>query len=357
MKKYQILEVQNENNTAGTKAVNDAAKIAEQEGFKVLRIHVLPKSTSFISKLKKQLQYAEMWKNIYLQVSPHAIIFLQNPFHYVEAGRFHTLKRLKNNKQVKYICLVHDVEELRKLMWDSYHEKEFKQMLAYADILIVHNERMKSFFLKKGFPEKNIVVLGIFDYLASSHPCVRQAVGYQRLIIAGNLNAEKSGYLAKLSLLKKVPVILYGPNFDSQLICGSNIHYCGVLPPDELPNRLQTGFGLVWDGDDIDTCTGYTGNYLRYNNPHKLSLFIASGIPVVIWKQAAEAEFVIQKHLGYAVESLQEAEEKVITCTSEQYENFLLHVKLIQGVLTRGGYLQRSLDSARRVLDDMEIHQ
>lgn len=346
MKKYQILEVQNENNTAGTKAVNDAAKIAEKKGFKALPIRVLPKSTSFMSKVKKQLQYAEMWKNIYSQVSPHAVIFLQNPFHYVEAGRYRTLKRLKKKKHVKYICLVHDVEELRKLMWDSYHEKEFTQMLDYADVLIVHNERMKSYFLEKGFPGKNIVVLSIFDYLISSHSCVRKAVGYQRMIIAGNLNAEKSGYLAKLSLLKKVPIILYGPNFDSQLICGSNIHYYGVFSPDQLPIRMQTGFGLVWDGDEIDTCTGYTGNYLRYNNPHKLSLFIASGIPVVIWKQAAEAEFVIQNHLGYTVESLQEAEEKVMACSPEQYEYFLLHVKLMQDLLTRGVYLQKSLERA-----------
>ncbi|NRO11242.1 Beta-1,6-galactofuranosyltransferase WbbI [Lactobacillus helveticus] len=49
-----------------------------------------------------------------------------------------------------------------------------------------------------------------------------------------------------------------------------------------------------------------TGNYLRYNDPHKLSLYLASGIPVIIWKKAAEAKFVEENKVGITVDSLED---------------------------------------------------
>ena len=33
----------------------------------------------------------------------------------------------------------------------------------------------------------------------------------------------------------------------------------------------------MWDGNSIDTCSDIYGEYLRINNPYKLSLYIAAG--------------------------------------------------------------------------------
>lgn len=59
----------------------------------------------------------------------------------------------------------------------------------------------------------------------------------------------------------------------------------GSFKPEESPEHLQG----VWDGDSVDTCAGNTGAYLRYNNPHKTSLYLACGMPVIVWKEAAIA--------------------------------------------------------------------
>jgi hypothetical protein len=32
--------------------------------------------------------------------------------------------------------------------------------------------------------------------------------------------------------------------------------------PEELIKNLQGRYGLVWDGDALDTCSGLTGEYL-----------------------------------------------------------------------------------------------
>ena len=56
----------------------------------------------------------------------------------------------------------------------------------------------------------------------------------------------------------------------------------GSFLPDELPSALEGSFGLVWDGDSSKTCSGVFGEYLRYNNSHKASLYLASGFPIIV---------------------------------------------------------------------------
>ena len=73
---------------------------------------------------------------------------------------------------------------------------------------------------------------------------------------------------------------------------GKNVKYCGQYKPEELPEKLEGGFGLVWDGDDLGACTGVFGEYMKYNNPHKTSLYLASGLPVIIWEKAAMAKYI-----------------------------------------------------------------
>ncbi|MBT9059097.1 galactofuranosyltransferase, partial [Lactobacillus delbrueckii subsp. bulgaricus] len=79
--------------------------------------------------------------------------------------REETLAKLKNKKNVKFIYLVHDVEELRKFYYRKFFEEDFNQMLKYADCLIVHNDSMKKFFEDRGVDPKKLVTLKIFDYL------------------------------------------------------------------------------------------------------------------------------------------------------------------------------------------------
>lgn len=100
---------------------------------------------------------------------------------------------------------------------------------------------------------------------------------------------------------------LYGPNYGLEE--SDNITYGGVLSPEQVPEVLTKGFGLIWDGNTIETCKGGTGEYLRYNNPHKLSLYLSSGLPVIIWKDAAEAKFVCENGVGYTIDSLREIPE------------------------------------------------
>jgi hypothetical protein len=349
MKKYQIVQVEEDTHNAGSKAVADVARFAGEKGYECCNI-VISKNKSFFGRVKKHVYYIDMWNKIQNKIEGGSIVLLQHPFHFPQYNRYRNLLKLKR-KNVHFICLVHDVEALRSYRDNAYYQKEYQEMMSIADVLIVHNKRMKEYFIQQGVSEQKIISLDIFDYYTESTGQDKGDIkGYKNIIIAGNLDSGKSKYIANLYLLNQIDIQLFGPNCSNKLLNYSNIHYHGVKPADELPNLLNSGFGLVWDGDSIITCDGPSGKYLRFNNPHKLSLYIASGIPVIIWKEAAEADFVEKNNLGISVSSLKEAEEKVNACSEEQYQLYRHSVYVVQKQLQEGYYTKKALYQAEKFL-------
>ncbi|UXZ08780.1 hypothetical protein F1B95_08005 [Clostridium perfringens] len=62
--------------------------------------------------------------------------------------------------------------------------------------------------------------------------------------------------------------------------------YKKSLSPKEIVEKIEGDFGLIWDGTSINICDGSFGEYTKFNTPHKLSMYIASEIPVIVWKEA-----------------------------------------------------------------------
>lgn len=161
--------------------------------------------------------------------------------------------------------------------------------------------------------------------------------------IAGNLRKDKAGYIYALDDLESgVMFHLYGPNFEGKTI-GKNVIYKGQYPPEELPEKLQCGFGLVWDGPSLEGCSGMMGKYLKYNNPHKTSLYLASGIPVIIWKQAAMADLVNERRIGIVVESLEEISSKIGALQKEEYQLLKKNAENLGRQLRSGAMLKAAL--------------
>lgn len=144
---------------------------------------------------------------------------------------------------------------------------------------------------------------------------------------------------------------LYGPNFNLEK--SKNINYHGVVSPEQLPNLLNSGFGLVWDGESIESCSGIFGNYLKYNNPHKLSLYLASGLPVIIWDKSAEAKFVNKNKVGITISSLRDIAEILNNFDEDRYIRLANNVKKISFNLTNGKYMSTALKEAMKKIKDL----
>jgi hypothetical protein len=119
-----------------------------------------------------------------------------------------------------------------------------------------------------------------------------------------------------------------------------------------LPAILEGKYGIVWDGSSAYTCRGTAGEYLRWNNPHKLSLYLAAGVPVVTWKEAAVTAFVEKNGIGITVDSLKELPEKLKSITDDQYAAMRRQAEQFHPLLTAGFYFNRAVDTAWNLFEE-----
>ena len=329
---------------AGNKARNDVEEIVKQEGFSPLLLTV--EDWYKMSTIKAQQHKAQALSQAFSRLKSGDQLLIQFPMLHHSFFTTYLVKRLQA-RGVKVYFIIHDLEVLRYVNLDTVPLKhkirvqlQESSLLKIADGLIAHNPVMKSFLVNKGISEQKIVSLGIFDYLIPDFQEKKELSKDQPIIVAGNLAQEKAGYLYKLPA--KPAYNLYGVGFDESRAL-ENETYFGSFLPDELPVALEGGFGLVWDGDSAETCSGVFGEYLRYNNSHKASLYLASGFPLVVWKQSALSHFVLEKECGVAVESLHDLSQVIEKLTLDDYQTLLENTKCVGKEIREGYYLRTAL--------------
>ena len=329
---------------AGNKARNDVEEIVKQEGFSPLLLTV--EDWYKMSTLKAQLHKAKALSQAFSRLKSGDLLLIQFPMLHHNFFSTYLVKKLQT-RGVKVYFIIHDLEVLRYVNLDTVPLKhkirvqlQESSLLKIADGLIAHNPIMKSFLVDKGISEQKIVSLGIFDYLIPDFQEKEELSKDQPIIVAGNLAQEKAGYLYKLPA--KPAYNLYGVGFDESRAL-ENETYFGSFLPDELPVALEGGFGLVWDGDSSKTCSGVFGEYLRYNNSHKASLYLAAGFPLVVWRQSALSHFVLEKECGVAVESLHELSQVIEELTLDDYQTLLENTKRVGKEIREGYYLRTAL--------------
>ncbi len=352
MTKYFIAEREyygNDKMTARSKARFDADDIARKEGFEPV-VFDIPDRTNFSMprKIIWQFKIIGTWKRATAKLGSGDVLFIQCPFrdHSVFLGS--VFKKLKK-RGVRIVLLLHDLEKLRHLK--NRNTSFFNRVkcvfedkiIRHADKMIVHNEKMKEVLASSGIPEEKMICLGIFDYLTGGEDVQeKDSVKDLPVVIAGNLMREKSGYAYDLP--SDVPFALYGPFYNGE--GKDNIDYRGSYPPEELMSALDGSFGLVWDGPSADTCEGVWGEYLKINNPHKTSLYLASGLPVIIWKEAALASFIESNGAGICVGSLKDIGGIKAKITDEEYQRMKENTKTVGTRLRSGQYLSEALKKA-----------
>ena len=350
MKYYLKEEFLHDNNVknAGNKARNDVEEIVKREGYQALVLSV--DNWYEMSTLKAQLHKSKAFGQALNQLKQGDELLIQFPMLHHSFFTTHHVKKAQK-KGVKVHFIIHDLEVLRYANLDTVPLKhkirvqiQESGLLGVADGIIAHNPIMKSVLVDKGVAEDKIVSLGIFDYLIPNFQEKTGLTKNQPIIVAGNLAQEKAGYL--YSLPEEPAYNLYGVGFDESRAL-ANETYFGSFLPDELPAALEGGFGLVWDGDSAETCSGVFGEYLRYNNSHKASLYLAAGFPVVVWEESALAHFVIDKQCGLVVSSLSDLKENLDTLSEEQYKEMLENAKQIGSKLRQGQYLRTALSKLK----------
>jgi len=249
-------------------------------------------------------------------------------------------------KGSKIILVIHDVHSLMK--GKIAIEKEMKRFNV-ADKIIVHNASMKHWFEQQGCTA-TLETLELFDYLNTLDLKIEQSAVIQKpyqLVIAGGLTVDKSAFIYKMQqqTVKNYFFNLYGNGFSKENLDPDKklLHYQGSFPPDEVAQHIKGHFGLVWGGNSVEKCSGILGEYLKYNNPHKTSLYLLCGLPIIIWDKAAIAPYIVSQGAGIAISSLLELEAILDKLTLEEYQAMSKRAIELRKKVIEGGFLKTAI--------------
>ena len=348
---YFIKEIQTNEGvqkTAGIKARDDVESILSENGYHTITVKTdLEKRKKANPVLGLFYHYDAMckWNQALGKLTKGDCLIIQFPVINHTIFLKNTISKLQKNG-VTVALLIHDLETIRASLRKDVSTKTRKRLnleensiLKECNYIIAHNNKMMDYLNRVLGIEKNkLISLEIFDYLIPGFDEKFDSKKIRKenpIIIAGTLRLHKAKYV--YALPENVNFNLYGVGYEGRE--KDNIKYFGSFMPDALPFAMEGSFGLVWDGESADTCSGVYGEYLKINNPHKTSLYLASGIPVVIWKKAALAEFVTKNNCGIAVDSLSEIEEAKSKISESDYMEMRKNVLRVSKQLRNGYYL------------------
>lgn len=349
---YYICEGEKEGKyNASSKARNDAEKILEKNGYE--KYFVNTKKYVQKNKIKKIIQLFGYLKNYFVwnkevkSFSKDDTVVIQYPLLNTTINFKNILKKL--TQKTNTIVLIHDMDSLRyrpeaqgKILCERIR-REDQGILNEAGKVIAHNEEMAKKLIEYGVKKENLISLNIFDYLYDNE-IKNHGKFNKKIIIAGNLSPEKSKYIANLKNVENVNFNLYGVGYIDDN--ASNVTYKGSFLPEDLLENLDGQFGLVWDGESVEGCIGGFGEYLKYNNPHKASMFVSANIPIIIWKEAALAKYIEENDIGYTIEKLSDIEALLKRITEEEYNNKINNIKKLSKKLRSGDNLELALSKA-----------
>jgi len=324
--KYDIDFIQKVGATAGPKAREDASRVLNNTGYKTIR---------FICSQEKPFGTIFSVFSCLWRVAIGSKVLLQYPLGNEKVSAL--LLILLRVKRCSITLLIHDIVSIRSAGKLSRIEQF---ALSCGTHIIVHTEKMKdalaSFLLSK--PVFSVHILHMFDYFVDS-PISRIADERgNSVIFAGNL--DKSVFIEKLKE-SDACYFLYG-QYSGHTEMGGNMIYKGIFQPSDL-SRLEGSWGLVWDGDSLDTCSGQMGWYLKINAPHKLSLYLAARIPVIVWDQSAVSDYVTCNHLGISVSNIRNLNEVLEKVSDDEYALMKENVSKVSERIIRGDMLKKVL--------------
>lgn len=332
--KYTIEEYLLNEYNASSKARKDISHFVLQNGFR--SIFKFDKTKVHRHKMAKLLLALILCAKIFM-LKKDDVLFVQTSLTVLR-----TILRIKAFRGFKLIYLVHDLYCLKYNTAESrrIHAEEISKdvsVLSQCDFVIVHNERMAKGLEGHGCKSR-LIPLEIFDYACHLPEKVRT------WDIGGKAGVVFAGYLGKADFLRELDKISH-ESF-SMIIYGipemavKNSIYKGCVDADVLPAVIEGHFGLIWED-------GYraspTDNYMCINNPHKLSMYIVAGLPVIAWTGSAVALFVETNNIGITVDSLDELDGRIKSVSPESYSVMVNNCLAIRRKLVRGGYLCEAL--------------
>ncbi|MBZ6003204.1 glycosyl transferase [Leuconostoc gelidum subsp. aenigmaticum] len=319
------------------------------------RTDIVKAATSIDNRIFKKMSFSspyideEDWirnqlKNYESLIFPGDVIIWQYP-KYSPKLELAVIKWAKK-RNILIVALVHDVTMIRtdtnKLK--KYNLETDKEVLQSFDVVMLplhFINALKDF----GVNLNNIIEIAPYDFLYNQ---VITPASYQKLVVY-------AGSLAKFPNLDQIDfdLIIYGEkNFSSVVFDQPHIKNGGFVEATDLPAKLSSGYGLIWDEADNDP---YLQQYTQWNWPYKFSLYMVSGLPVVAWRESAIADIIMQKNVGVVISKLSELRDMLDSISEERYQQMANNAANFGKQLAMGATTKQTLSDLKILLDNKQL--
>lgn len=322
---------------SGYIANRDMAESAAELGFRHLNYFIYDANSDSDDALNARID------GILSPLSPGDVVVVQFPTW--QSIRFEQkfIGKLLSKKYIKTVLVIWDVKPWLHDASDRDFTQEYAfQVMNRCDVVVSPNAKMSERLIMEGGVKTPIINMGLSDFFYYGH--VQKKSFKKTISFVGTLDkTDFTGYHGntQMNLIGNVS------GLTAQEKEQSNLNILGEMKSNDIIPLLDGGFGLVsYSNSKNDTAKKrFPGaeKYGNYNNPLKLSLYLAAGLPVIVNSNSAHADLVRKEHLGLVIDDLNDIDSILDNMTEADYNIFSEHAWRYSGLLRCGFFSQNML--------------
>ena len=255
---------------------------------------------------------------------------------------FDTIKGIEG---VRMVALLHDVPTWMFTKGEEEYDRAndfWLNQLKKFDFLIVANAKGAHKLQEDGV-HVPMIPMQLWDYYYKGP---RQEKEFKKkLYYVGGRDIIDSTYRAA------TPFYIYDRHVEKKVLENGSITWLGRQPSDEIVSRLDGGFGVVMTENLIEKSNMNFVYYNQFNNPTKLSMYLAAGLPVIVSSKSYHASIVKEQGIGLVVDDLNEIDHIFSKMNAQDYYKMVDKVKAWQEAVSEGFFIKRALISMLRTLE------
>ncbi len=320
------------------KARRDVQRIAAELSFVMLRFPTEKKVNQWWQRIPQLGKVLLAWGKLFVRLRHGDLLLVQYPWYPVkDAPLTRYALHLLQWKGATTAAFIHDMDSLRYLT-DAAARWSDQELLLHFDRLIAQSARMADYLSSQGVKEDAIINGKLFDCLTDAP--IPERTLEPSVCVAGDLTRRHSRYLNNLPRAG-LQWHLCGEGWKEKAKRQDIIFHGGKV------NELTGAFGLVWGGASTRVVSGEQGAYMMLSSPRVMSLYLTQGMPVIVWKWSAMADFVRENRLGLVVESLDGIPVAIGALTPQAYAEMAAAARSWGERLRRGDMTRAALKKLR----------
>lgn len=250
---------------------------------------------------------------------------------------------LKTVRHAKIVALVWDIVSWLQDNRDrDYTGDASLWMLNKYDLVVAANPKMAKRLREEGGVISPMIPMYLTDFIYNG-PLLQKQFKKEIYYVATGIDpAMIEEYPSNM------PINFIGPNSKVKDF-PEYVRLLGPMDSNDIPSQLDGGFGLLYYPQN----GGYKGmhRYGEYNNPMKLSLYLASGLPVVCLSNTAHAKWIKERGVGVVIDNLSDIEQAINAVTEDEYYKMLENIKPWQRAVSTGFFAKGAAIEAVRYVN------